>query len=83
VLATSGSSQSDDLALHLRPGVKFHDGTPFTADDAACPNAPAPTPRSCGSTPTSSAFEESRRHDGRSTNGPNPIELGGINTINS
>ena len=22
-----------DMALHLRPGVKFSDGTPFTADD--------------------------------------------------
>ncbi len=42
-LAVSWNVIGDDLwEFHLRPGVSFHDGTPFTADDVAFTLARAP-----------------------------------------
>jgi hypothetical protein len=41
-LATSWQQLANPVALQLRKGVKFHDGTPFTADGSA---TPAPPPR--------------------------------------
>jgi peptide/nickel transport system substrate-binding protein len=69
----------------LRPGVKFHDGTPFTADDVVFSFQRAAEPSSQLRV-YSNAAGVPRKIDDLTvefkTNGPNPIELEHVATIN-
>ena len=69
----------------LRPGVKFHDGTPFTADDVVFSYARARAEASQLRVYANAAGIPRKIDDLTvefTTNGPNPIELEHIATIN-
>jgi peptide/nickel transport system substrate-binding protein len=71
--------------VKLRPGVKFHDGTPFTADDVVFSYQRAAEPTSQLRV-YSNAAGVPRKIDDLTvefkTNAPNPIELEHLNTVN-
>jgi peptide/nickel transport system substrate-binding protein len=71
--------------VKLRPGVKFHNGTPFTADDVVFSYQRAAEPTSQLRV-YSNAAGVPRKIDDLTvefkTNAPNPIELEHLNTIN-
>ena len=69
----------------LRPGVKFHDGTPFTADDVVFSFQRAAQPSSQLKVYANAAGVPRKIDDLTvefKTNGPNPIELEHVATIN-
>ena len=69
----------------LRPGVKFHDGTPFTADDVVFSFQRASEPTSQLRVYATASGTPKKIDDLTvefTTNGPNPIELDHIATIN-
>jgi peptide/nickel transport system substrate-binding protein len=69
----------------LRPGVKFHDGTPFTADDVVFSFQRAAEPSSQLRVYANAAGVPKKIDDLTvefTTNGPNPVELEHMNTIN-
>jgi peptide/nickel transport system substrate-binding protein len=69
----------------LRPGVKFHDGTPFTADDVVFSFQRAAEPTSQLRVYSNAAGVPKKIDDLTvefTTSGPNPIELEHIATIN-
>jgi peptide/nickel transport system substrate-binding protein len=69
----------------LRPGVKFHDGTPFTADDVVFSFQRAAEPSSQLRVYSNAAGVPKKIDDLTvefKTNGPNPIELEHVATIN-
>jgi len=69
----------------LRPGVKFHDGTPFTADDVVFSFQRAAEPTSQLRVYANAAGVPKKIDDLTvefTTNGPNPVELEHLNTIN-
>ena len=69
----------------LRPGVKFHDGTPFTADDVVFSFQRAAEPTSQLRVYANASGAPKKIDDLTvefTTNGPNPIELEHLNTIN-
>jgi peptide/nickel transport system substrate-binding protein len=69
----------------LRPGVKFHDGTPFTADDVVFSFQRAAEPTSQLRVYSNASGVPKKIDDLTvefKTNGPNPIELEHIATIN-
>src|SRR6266542_1909291 len=69
----------------LRPGVKFHDGTPFTADDVVFSFQRAAEPTSQLRVYANAAGAPKKIDDLTvefTTNGPNPVELEHMNTIN-
>ncbi len=71
--------------IKLRPGVKFHDGTPFTADDVVFSFQRAAEPTSQLRVYSNAAGVPKKIDDLTvefTTNGPNPIELEHLNTIN-
>ncbi|HTR56789.1 MAG TPA: ABC transporter substrate-binding protein [Casimicrobiaceae bacterium] len=71
--------------VKLRPGVKFHDGTPFTADDVVFSYQRAAEPSSQLRVYSNAAGVPKKIDDLTvefTTNGPNPIELEHLATIN-
>jgi peptide/nickel transport system substrate-binding protein len=69
----------------LRPDVKFHDGTPFTADDVVFSFQRAAEPSSQLRVYASASGVPKKIDDLTvefTTNGPNPVELEHMNTIN-
>jgi peptide/nickel transport system substrate-binding protein len=71
--------------FRLREGVKFHDGTPFTADDVVFSFQRASEPTSQLRVYAKSAGAPKKIDDYTvefTTDGPNPVELEQINTIN-
>jgi peptide/nickel transport system substrate-binding protein len=71
--------------VKLRPGVKFHDGTPFTADDVVFSFQRAAEPTSQLRVYANAAGVPRKIDDLTvefKTNGPNPIEVEHLNTIN-
>src|SRR5437660_2842636 len=69
----------------LRPGVKFHDGTPFTADDVVFSFQRASEPTSQLRVYATASGTPKKIDDLTvefTTNGPNPVELEHMNTIN-
>ncbi|HEX8009491.1 MAG TPA: ABC transporter substrate-binding protein [Casimicrobiaceae bacterium] len=69
----------------LRPGVKFHDGTPFTADDVVFSFRRAAEPASQLRVYANAAGVPKKIDDLTvefTTNGPNPVELEHMATIN-
>ena len=69
----------------LRPGVKFHDGTPFTADDVVFSFQRAAEPSSQLRVYANAAGVPKKIDELTvefTTNGPNPVELEHMNTIN-
>ncbi|HSS70406.1 MAG TPA: ABC transporter substrate-binding protein [Casimicrobiaceae bacterium] len=71
--------------VKLRPGVKFHDGTPFTADDVVFSYQRAAEPTSQLRVYSNAAGVPKKIDDLTvefTTNGPNPIELEHLASIN-
>jgi peptide/nickel transport system substrate-binding protein len=71
--------------IKLRSGVKFHDGTPFTADDVVFSYQRAAEPASQLRVYSNAAGVPKKIDDLTvefTTNGPNPIELEHLATIN-
>ncbi|HKW81396.1 MAG TPA: ABC transporter substrate-binding protein [Casimicrobiaceae bacterium] len=85
-LATSWEQVSPTVwRFHLRPGVKFHDGTPFTADDVVFSFARARADSSqlrVYATASGIPKKIDPLTVEFTTNGPNPIELEHVATIN-
>ncbi len=70
--------------FHLRPGVKFHDGTPFTADDVVFSYERARADSSQLKVYSNAAGVPKKIDDLTvefTTTGPNPIELEHVQTI--
>ena len=82
-LATEWQQVGPDLALQAAPGVKFHDGTPFTADDVVFSvDARQRRPRRSTTTrPASARRRRSTISRSSSVAGPNPIFLEHVDTL--